>query len=156
LLALVSVCLLAGLQVVSAQTPTPTPTATPSPTPDPFVTQITASNTNTFVGGISGNGRFVVFESSADLAAAGGNADGNREIFLYDYAQRRIFQITDTTVARADTTKPAINATTIRTRTIACPRSALLVFTRVMVQGNSRKGEPRLRVSNLCFRRELC
>ena len=24
------------------------------------------------------------------------NADGNREIFLYDYAQRRIFQITNT------------------------------------------------------------
>ena len=111
-------CLPAGLPVVSAQTPTPT--ATPSPTPDPFVTQITNSNTNTFVGGISGNGRFVVFESSADLstvppgqtARAVSNADGNREIFLYDYAQRRIFQITDTTVARVDATRPAFSVTT--------------------------------------------
>ena len=103
------VCLPAGSRVVSAQTPTPT--ATPSPTPNPFVTQITASNFNAFVGGISGNGRFVVFESAADLATLSpgettrtvNNADGNREIFLYDYAQRRIFQITNTTSARVRT-----------------------------------------------------
>jgi uncharacterized protein (TIGR03437 family) len=98
--------------------------ATPTPTPDSFFTQITASPaaTNTFVGGISGNGRFVVFESTGDLSTlnpgdttrAVTNADGNREIFLYDYAQRRIFQITNTTVARVDATKPvtSINATT--------------------------------------------
>ena len=99
--------------------------ATPTPTPDSFFTQITNSPTATlpvFVGGISGNGRFVVFESAADLATlhpgettrAVNNADGNREIFLYDYAQRRIFQITNTTVARVDATKPAVtnNATT--------------------------------------------
>lgn len=75
--------------------------------PDPFVAQITSSplgsQFNQFyshVGGISGNGRFVVIESNGDIAtektASRNNADGNREIFLLDYAQRRIFQITDT------------------------------------------------------------
>ncbi|MDQ2974173.1 MAG: hypothetical protein M3R69_02030 [Acidobacteriota bacterium] len=75
--------------------------------PDPFVTQLTSSPlgilTNqftSFAGGISGNGRFVVIESNGDIAtektATRNNADGNREIFLVDYAQRRIFQITDT------------------------------------------------------------
>ncbi len=97
--------------------------ATPTPTPDSFFTQISAAPTaNTFVGGISGSGRFVVFESTGDLATLRpgettrvvNNADGNREIFLYDYAQRRIFQITDTSVARVDATKPpvSVNATT--------------------------------------------
>jgi len=95
---------------------------TPAPTPDPFFMQITASNANAFVGGISGNGRFVVFESTGDLATlhpgestrAVNNADANREIFLYDYAQRRIFQITNTTVARVNAANPAftVNATT--------------------------------------------
>ncbi|HKZ81766.1 MAG TPA: hypothetical protein VJ124_26100 [Pyrinomonadaceae bacterium] len=80
---------------------------TPSVTPDLFVFQLTSSTAggaiNPFVsiaGDISGNGRFVVFQSNADLAsdrnAARNNADGNREIFLIDYAQRRIFQITNT------------------------------------------------------------
>ena len=75
--------------------------------PDPFVTQLTSSPpgvaTNQFysvAGGMSGNGRFVVIESNGDIAtektATRNNADGNREIFLVDYAQRRIFQITDT------------------------------------------------------------
>ncbi|HYP02133.1 MAG TPA: hypothetical protein VER76_18220 [Pyrinomonadaceae bacterium] len=103
LIAFMLVCLSAGLAV--AQTPTP----------DPFFTQITASTTNSYVGGISGDGRFVVFESTGDLATLYpgettrtlNNSDGNREIFLYDYAQRRIFQITSTTVARVDATKPA-------------------------------------------------
>lgn len=52
-----------------------------------------------FAGGISGDGRFIVFESAGDLATdktTRNNADGNREVFLFDYAQRRIFQITDT------------------------------------------------------------
>jgi uncharacterized protein (TIGR03437 family) len=76
---------------------------TASPTPDAFVTQLTSSPGPLFVsfaGDISGNGRFVVFESNGDLATektpARNNADGNREIFLADYAQRRIFQITNT------------------------------------------------------------
>lgn len=92
----------------SAQTATPTPAA--SPTPDPFVAQITASAANSFAGDISGNGRFVVFESTGDLATlqpgqttrSPNNTDGNREIFLYDYAQRRVFQLTDTRSALVD------------------------------------------------------
>lgn len=68
--------------------------------PDAFVTQISSSAGATFAGDISQNGRFVVFESTGDIAtektAARNNQDGNREIFLYDYAQRRIFQITNT------------------------------------------------------------
>ncbi|HEY6187688.1 MAG TPA: hypothetical protein VIW80_08420 [Pyrinomonadaceae bacterium] len=74
---------------------------------DPFVTQISSSTSESFTGGISGNGRFVVIESNGDIAtektATRNNADGNREIFLYDYAQRRIFQITDTKSALKDT-----------------------------------------------------
>lgn len=75
-----------------------------SPTPDPFVTQLTSSPAGnvfnpfaSFVGDISANGRFVVFESNGDVATQNrNNADGNREIFLVDYAQRRIFQLTNT------------------------------------------------------------
>lgn len=85
-------------------------------TPDPFVSQITTSARDSFAQDMSGNGRFVVIESTGDIATertdARNNADGNREIFLFDYAQRRIFQITNTTSARVDTTKPAINSTT--------------------------------------------
>lgn len=95
-----------------AQTPTPTPTPTPPPGVDTIITQLTSSpaGRNTFVGDISANGRFVVFESTGDLStekATDGrdNADGNREIFLLDYAQRRIFQITNTTSVRIDTSK---------------------------------------------------
>lgn len=80
---------------------------------DPFVTQISSSPLESFVGGTSGNGRFVVIESTGDIStektATRNNADGNREIFLFDYAQRRIFQITDTKSALRDT---AVAATT--------------------------------------------
>ena len=96
--------LIAGaLSFVQAQTPTATP--------DSFVAQVTSSTagaaTNpfgSFAGDISANGRFVVIESNGDIAtektAGRNNADGNREIFLLDYAQRRIFQITNTTNAQ--------------------------------------------------------
>ena len=77
-----------------------------TPTPDPFVTQITSSTGDTYARDISGDGRFVVIESSGDISTvppnqtaatkSPNNSDGNREIFLFDYAQRRIFQITDT------------------------------------------------------------
>ena len=78
--------------------------------PDPFVTQITSSPVggpnNPFLSAtssMSGDGRFVAIESNGDIAtektAVRNNADGNREIFLLDYAQRRIFQITNTTSA---------------------------------------------------------
>ncbi|HEX8845321.1 MAG TPA: hypothetical protein VF791_11785 [Pyrinomonadaceae bacterium] len=85
-------------------------------TPDPFVTQITTSSRQSFAGDMSGNGRFVVIESTGDIStektSARNNADGNREIFLFDYAQRRIFQITNTTSARVNTANPALNSTT--------------------------------------------
>ncbi len=84
-----------------------TPAQTPSATPDPFAIQLTSSPAgpaanpfSSFAGDISGNGRFVVFTSNSDVAtektAGRNNSDGNREVFLTDYAQRRIFQITNT------------------------------------------------------------
>ncbi|HEX2640825.1 MAG TPA: hypothetical protein VHL50_09655, partial [Pyrinomonadaceae bacterium] len=64
---------------------------------DTVIGQFTNSQAETFVGGISGDGRFVVFESRGNLDTQNPrNADANNEIFLWDYAQRRIFQITDT------------------------------------------------------------
>lgn len=88
-------------------------------TPDPFIAQITNSARDSFAGDTSGNGRFVVIESTGDISTertpARNNADGNREIFLLDYAQRRIFQITNTTSARVDTTKPALDLTSATT-----------------------------------------
>jgi uncharacterized protein (TIGR03437 family) len=89
-------------------TPTPTPTATPTP---PAVPR------NSFANDITGNGRFVVIESAGDIATdrtpARNNADGNQEIFLFDYAQRRVFQITNTTNVLKDTTKSGIDPTNI-------------------------------------------
>jgi len=73
---------------------------------DSVIGQVTSSTSETFAGGISGDGRFVVFESPGNLATDNPrNADGNREIFLFDYAQRRIFQITDTKSLLTDATK---------------------------------------------------
>ena len=93
LCAIIVVALSGGsLASVSAQTS--------SPTPDPFTVQLTSTpNTsfNSLTSDISANGRFVVFTSNGNVATQNKrNADGNREIFLADYAQRRIFQITDT------------------------------------------------------------
>jgi hypothetical protein len=73
---------------------------------DSVLGQITSSNRDVFAGGISGDGRFVVFESTGNIATENPrNDDLNREIFLFDYAQRRIFQITDTRSLLIDTTK---------------------------------------------------
>lgn len=73
---------------------------------DSVIGQFTSSNVESFAGGISGDGRLVVFESTGNLATENPrNADGNREIFLFDYAQRRIFQITDTKSLLTDPTK---------------------------------------------------
>ena len=64
---------------------------------DSVIGQITSSNSEAFAGSISGDGRFVVFESTGNVATENPrNEDGNPEIFLFDFAQRRIFQITDT------------------------------------------------------------
>ncbi len=61
--------------------------------------QISSSISDSFVGGMSGDGRFVVVESNGNLATENPrNSDANREIFLFDYAQRRIYQITNTKV----------------------------------------------------------
>ncbi len=64
---------------------------------DSILGQLTASLNDSYGGGMSGDGRLVVFESSGNFATENPrNSDGNREIFIFDYAQRRIFQITDT------------------------------------------------------------
>jgi hypothetical protein len=76
--------------------------STATSTPDPFAAQITHApgGRDSSAGDMSANGRFVVIESDGDIAtektATRNNQDGNREIFLFDYAQRRIFQLTDT------------------------------------------------------------
>jgi uncharacterized protein (TIGR03437 family) len=77
------------------------PAASPSPTPTP-------ANTirDSYAQDVSGDGRFVVMESTGDIATnrsdARNNLDGNVEIFLFDYAQRRIYQITNTKNAVKD------------------------------------------------------
>ncbi len=64
---------------------------------DSVIGQVSSSVSDSFAGGISGDGRYIVFESAGNLATVNPrNTDGTREIFLFDYAQRRIFQITDT------------------------------------------------------------
>ena len=86
---------------------------TSSPTPDPFTVQLTSTpNTafNSVMGDMTANGRFVVFVSNGDVATektGRNNADGNREIFLADYAQRRIFQITNTRHVPNPTASPS-------------------------------------------------
>ena len=76
---------------------------------DSVIGQVSSSNEASFASGISGDGRFIVFESTGDLATENPrNSDGNREIFLFDYAQRRIFQITDTKSLLIDTDDPII------------------------------------------------
>ncbi len=72
---------------------------------DSVIGQVTSSNTESFGSGISGDGRLIVFESAGNLATDNPqNSDGNREIFLFDYAQRRIFQITNTKSLLTDPT----------------------------------------------------
>ncbi|HUR98842.1 MAG TPA: hypothetical protein VMZ26_12320, partial [Pyrinomonadaceae bacterium] len=76
---------------------------------DSVIGQFTKSSAESFAGSISGDGRFVVFESRGDLATENpDNADNNIEIFLWDYAQRRIFQITRTKSVTNNHFGPAI------------------------------------------------
>ncbi len=89
---------------------------------DPFVAQFTNYCSNAFAGGISGNGRFVVVESDGDLATGPeprprNNIDGSREIFLVDYAQRRVFQITNGKNSVRPTPTPSPTATATPTAT---------------------------------------
>ncbi len=93
------VALLGSFLTISAQINT-----IPQSQIDSVIGQLTNSPVESFAGGISGDGRLVVFESTGNLATENPrNTDGNREIFLFDYAQRRIFQITDTTSLRINT-----------------------------------------------------
>ena len=107
------------LQVTSTTipaVPTPTPSTTPTATPTPTGTPAPLQR-NSFATDISGNGRFVVIESEGDIStertASRNNADGNLEIFLFDYAQRRIFQITNTKNALKDPAASPIDNTNI-------------------------------------------
>ena len=64
---------------------------------DSVIGQFTNSSAESLAGDISGDGRFVVFASRANIATVDPrNADNNLEVFLWDFAQRRIFQITNT------------------------------------------------------------
>jgi uncharacterized protein (TIGR03437 family) len=106
---------------------------TPSATPEPFLIQLTSSPVafRSSASDITANGRLVVFESNGDIAtnrsASRNNSDGNREIFLADYAQRRIYQITNTknvpkpSASPTPTPTPAPSPTPTPTSTPADP-----------------------------------
>jgi Tol biopolymer transport system component len=67
------------------------------PQSDSGIKLFTDRVSESYVGDMSGNGRFVVFQSNGNIATHNPrNSDKNFEIFLLDYAQRHIFQITDT------------------------------------------------------------
>ena len=53
----------------------------------------------------SGDGRFVVFESTANLT--GGNVDENREVYRYDRQTTNLLQVTHTVAC--DNTRPVVN-----------------------------------------------
>jgi len=110
-----------NIPAVPTPTPSPTTTPTPSPTPTPTGTPAPLPR-NSFAGDVSGNGRFIVIESEGDIATertpARNNADGNPEIFLFDYAQRRIFQITNTKNALINTGASPIDPTNIDVRVV--------------------------------------
>ncbi|HEV2862744.1 MAG TPA: hypothetical protein VGX48_17140 [Pyrinomonadaceae bacterium] len=97
--------------------PTPTPTTTPSPTPTPG--RVVRSS---YASDMSADGRFVVIESEGDIATdrtpERNNADGNQEIFLFDYAQRRIYQITNTKNALINTSLSALEPSNIDVRIV--------------------------------------
>ena len=94
--------------------------STSSSTPDAFLAQVTRATRDSFATDISANGRFVVFEATADAATlkpgqtastkSPANTDGNTEIFLYDYAQRRVFQLTNTKAVLNPSPSPTASA----------------------------------------------
>jgi uncharacterized protein (TIGR03437 family) len=104
------------IPAVATPTPSPTPTPTASPTPTGPLPR------NSFASSIDGSGRFVVIESEGDIATdssdARNNRDGNPEIFLFDYAQRRIFQITDTRAALKSATGSPVDPNNIEVRVV--------------------------------------
>src|SRR5919112_1290010 len=109
------------LQVTSSKIPA-VPTPTPSPTPTTTPTPGLPIDRESFADDVSGNGRFVVIESAGDIStertSSRNNADGNQEIFLFDYAQRRIFQITNTKSALKSAAASAIDPANIDVRVV--------------------------------------
>jgi uncharacterized protein (TIGR03437 family) len=94
---------------------------------DSIVAQLTSSARQSYVNDISGDGRFVVVESNADIGTKDSdpahnlkpdNSDFNSEIFLIDYAQRRVFQITNTKNRLVDTTVSPIILGNIRVQIV--------------------------------------
>ena len=82
---------------------------------DTVIAQISNSPFESFGGSMSADGRFVVFESKGDIASVNPrNADHNSEIFLLDYAQRRIFQLTNTRSVLYDDSQTAESITNVR------------------------------------------
>ena len=100
---------------------------------DSVIGQLSNSPAESFGTSMSGDGRFIVFESRGDVATENPrNSDNNSEIFLFDYAQRRIFQLTDT---KAVLTNPAggnffnnIRVEIINTRPVISNDGKLIAF----------------------------
>ena len=112
---------------------------------DSVIAQLSNSTAESFAGGMSGNGRFVVFESTGNVATENPrNTDGNSEIFLFDYAQRRIFQLTDTKSVLYDTQLPAsfdnIRVTIVNTRPVISSDGKWIAFSSNAT--TSRPGSP--------------
>src|ERR1044072_1011395 len=141
---IVSLVLGGSLASVSAQTS--------SPTPDPFVVQLTSTPNTAFttsIGDMTANGRFVVFVSNGDLSTeklidGRNNADGNREIFLADYAQRRIFQITNTKNVANPAPSPSPTPTPSPTATPTPMRAA----TRTLIPTPADPSQGKIEITN--------
>ncbi|HEY0546537.1 MAG TPA: hypothetical protein VGC91_14255 [Pyrinomonadaceae bacterium] len=81
---------------------------------DSVVSQLTSSTRQTYANDMSGDGRFMIVESNGDIGTKDAtlglnpdNSDFNSEIFLIDYAQRRVFQLTNTKNRLVDPTAAA-------------------------------------------------
>jgi len=74
------------------------------PDPNMVVTQISSATTNSEGAAPATSGRYVSMESTAN--PAGQNADGNREIFMFDTHKSRWWQVTNT-VAPFDSQRPS-------------------------------------------------
>lgn len=135
----VAACMLvAGALTSSAQSPA-------TATPDQFLAQVThgAEGRDSYGGDMSANGRFIVFESTGDVSTlkptqttkAPNNTDGNREVFLYDYAQRRIFQLTNTRSVVRPTATPSPSPSPSPTASpTASPTPSPIDFTNVLIE----------------------
>lgn len=123
------------------------------------VGQITSTPSAAFVRDMSGDGRFVVFESNGDLATEKtpdrNNLDGNFEIFLFDYAQRRIFQITNTiralkNVTGSSTASANIQVDIVNTTPVISNDGRYIAFASNAYSGVSGNTSPASFNGNLC------